>query len=175
VIYEDGRVCFTYWCGQHGFGSRVVERSDPPQDEPVCGSCEGRAIGAGQIAGNSEYDTKFTPRYSTPPKQCPGGGSRSELWEQIAPRVGKCLVCGTFEPIRYTGGPYRGDVGLAKHAPASDIMAVRCDFHGWSYLAKRNGAAVCRCIPESSNPSASLRAASTTLNPPPGENTGDQQ
>ena len=49
---------FRLWCGQGGFldekkhkHSRVT--NDPPNGYPVCGTCEGRARGAGQLESHT--------------------------------------------------------------------------------------------------------------------------
>lgn len=149
IAMRGDRIVWHYWCGVSAHADTVIERSDPPQGEPVCGTCEGRAIGAGMVAGNSDHDLKFTPRYQAPPKVCPGSGTdHAGLWTRVAPRVGRCLVCGTWEPIRWRSSYDGGEEKLASHQPVRDLGPLRCDFHGWQQLVARDGVVVCACTPK---------------------------
>lgn len=50
-IYSSGRIGITYWCGNSCADGRFIAEPDPA--EVVCGTCEGRAVGAGQIPGDT--------------------------------------------------------------------------------------------------------------------------
>lgn len=145
----DGRVSWHAWCGQILFERWSITRDDPPVDEPVCGTCEGRALAAGQLPSDTDYETSFTPRWVDPPTICPGSG-RSRLWLPVGRSAGRCLVCGAIEATRHMGGGYNGDVGIVRHPPANDLMPLRCDFHGWRYLTRSGDTAACECLGGSS-------------------------
>lgn len=137
------------WCGTSARGNQVEISEVDPVGEAVCATCEGRAVGAGQIPSSTTYRTEFTPRYATAPKWCPGGG-RTGLWieEPCGTRASSaavCLVCGSHERVRYMGGYYTGGPGLTKHEPADGLMATRCDLHAWRHLVKVGAVVVCRC------------------------------
>lgn len=143
----DGYIVWRLWCGSHAYDQYAITRDRPPtDDEPVCGTCEGRAVGAGQIPGDTPYATIFSPRYMDPPRTCPG--SKSTMFEEMGPRVGRCLVCGAYEPLRGGGGPYNGWWGLRSHAPGKGIIEG-CEFHGWNQIVEASDqgerVAVCRC------------------------------
>ena len=60
---------FSAWCGQTGFHSKGRHGSlrltdNPPDDLPLCATCEGRAIGAGQLGATviAGRQVIFTPR-----------------------------------------------------------------------------------------------------------------
>lgn len=72
VYYYKGKlshVCFTFWCGGTGFlndnnGRRRNNKHLENTDEPICATCEGKAIGAG-LLGASEINGRpviFQPR-----------------------------------------------------------------------------------------------------------------
>lgn len=127
-----------FWCGQGSNSAPVITRDDDPADSvPVCGSCEGRAIGAGHEENDGPRDLTFTPAQLRRPRWCPG--SRSELYEPIAdprgwPRLGVCLVCGAAERIIAGGGPYNPNVGLRRHEPVSLVQG--CSLHGWRCVGR---------------------------------------
>jgi hypothetical protein len=43
------------------------------------------------------------------------------------------------------GGVWNGDVGIVRHPPATDLLTVRCDFHGWRQLMRAGDTVLCRC------------------------------
>lgn len=64
--FFDGRPSHTalsLWCGQSGSLKHGELKSDPGKS-PVCGTCEGRAVGAGQPSSITivKHPTKFSPR-----------------------------------------------------------------------------------------------------------------
>ncbi len=68
-IWREGysHTNFDLWCGMTGFSSnkhhsRLFE--DPPPEYPICATCEGRAIGAGQTESRMICGrlVKFSPR-----------------------------------------------------------------------------------------------------------------
>lgn len=154
-----GHTSWTLWCGQHatqgGRRGDCLSASEPFDGAPVCGTCEGRAIGAGQIPRPGGMDELvFSPRRLDPPPRCPG--SRAErLWEPIPDglNVGRCLACGLIAAVRASGGPYNTRVGLVVHAPGPGLVPG-CPFHGWANLARRGSpdgpVARCGCNEEAS-------------------------
>jgi hypothetical protein len=113
----------------------------------VCGTCEGRALGAGQDelpAGMPAL--RFDPRWIDPPTRCPG--SQSPMFQELAPRVGRCLVCGQLQPLRgYGGSPWYGCAGYgpAKHPPGPDLVDP-CPWHAWRALTlAEDGSVRCGC------------------------------
>jgi len=134
------------WCGSH--------RYDPPtalvtEADTICGTCEGRAIGAGQPS-TLELLTRphevspllFSPRVASPGKTCPGVGT--VLGD---PDRRLCFVCGESVKFRGMGGPWRSRYCLESHAPGPGLIAP-CVWHGWSSLVMRGSDVVCACATE---------------------------
>lgn len=147
----DGWTCYAYWCGQHvtdgGKSGPLWLVDDVPAGEPVCGTCVGRALGAGQDETPSGLPPlRFDPRWRTPPAVCPGSNKQ----DLLAPlddrlRVGRCLVCGVTERVHALGRGYNAyGYGLVKHAPGAELVEP-CPFHAWSQLRGVKGRAVCGC------------------------------
>lgn len=137
---------WSLWCGQSAFDHRVIGRDEIPDDGvPCCGTCEGRAVGAGYPAllGDPLAPTIFSPHGLTPPKRCPG----SRSWpHQRQGRIGTCDVCGETLALRGGGGAYAPTDGLVNHAPGPGLV-MGCEFHAWRRLVIRESDArvVCRC------------------------------
>lgn len=144
---------FHAWCGYSVFDSPSPRRTrfigrdrDPVDGIPVCGTCEGRAIGAGHATNDGPRDLLFSP-HPRIPRWCPG--SNRALYDPIEdargwPRVGTCLVCGAVEPIRASSRSYGTytTVGLRKHEPLELIDP--CPFHAWRHLGAVDGVVFCR-------------------------------
>ncbi|MER7280365.1 hypothetical protein ABT369_38610 [Dactylosporangium sp. NPDC000244] len=157
VIYPAGHVraadvtIYHYWCGPSGGSSGKAGPlwlvDDLPPGEPVCGTCVGRALGAGQDDTPAGLPPLlFSPRWQSPPTVCPGS-NKQDLMVALNQRitVGQCLVCGAIERVHALGRGYNAyGYGLIKHAPGEDL-ANPCPFHAWSQLVERKGQAVCRC------------------------------
>lgn len=136
-----GHTAWSLWCGQHvsqgGRGGDCLAAAEPFDGAPVCGTCEGRAIGAGQVqAPEGMAELVFAPRRMVPPARCPG--SRSDrLWDP-APggvNVGLCLACGALAAVRASGGAYNPRTGLVSHAPGPGLVPG-CAFHAWDNLER---------------------------------------
>lgn len=127
---------------------------------PLCGTCEGRYLGAHPAAPELRFDPA---RHKLPGgRWCPGWGGQTS-WSSInayvqikAPTpeqraVGRfpafCLVCASVVPLRGGGGPYRGWWGLTRHEPGPNLIDP-CPFHGWKELTEHGGRVVCRCTLE---------------------------
>jgi hypothetical protein len=145
VRWPDGRITYGLWDGA-GFvampGGLAVD-TRPDDGLPVCGTCDGRAAGAGQIAGPDGRTLLFTPRHVQPPRWCPG--SRSALYEALpGGRVGRCLVCSDMQPLRAMGGPYDGRYAIVQHPPGAALVGP-CPFHRWRSLTATAGRVHCTC------------------------------
>ena len=143
---RDGHLSWLLWCGQsiHGGRGQPVTADEVPVDGgPVCGTCEGRAAGAGQdswpVPGPRLL---FTPRRLTRPARCPG--MRSENLHEQAGMVLRCLACGELVPGRLRGRPYDRWYGPADHPPG-DGLVPGCPFHAWSALIVHKGTVMCGC------------------------------
>ena len=137
------RISYHLWCGNGYVSGDFLARDEPLPGETVCGPCDGRAVGAGQeLDGPAGRELTFTPRYSRPPKNCPG--SRKALFVELpGGRVGSCLVCGDMQPLRSMGGPYNGRFGIVRHNPGAALV-TGCPFHAWQYIGLRDGQLVCQ-------------------------------
>lgn len=140
------------WCGQATQLERVITAEQVPEADPVCGTCEGRALGAGQDetpAGMPRL--AFEPRWLEPPAKCPGAG-RSRNFEAVG-RVGRCLICRELLPVRATGSWHNPDYGVVSHQPGPGL-APPCPWHGWRRLYATEGGSIrCGCgyPPEATN------------------------
>lgn len=147
---RPGRATVSFWCGAGYVDLDVAMAADSvPEAEPVCGTCEGRALGAGQDdtpAGLPRL--AFEPRWLSPPAVCPGSGRNSVyrgLVEDLRRNVCRCLVCGVYVPLRASGGPYNPSYGPARHEPGDDLFSP-CPWHAWNYPARRpDGTVGCSC------------------------------
>lgn len=144
---SNGSVTWHLWCGQMANESNLkageILTAERPDDLPSCGTCEGRARGAGQDDWPGDGEIVFSPRRLSPPKHCPAS-RRDRFFVEVSPRVGRCLVFGSYESLRCMGGIYNGYWGIVQHQPA-DGLIPGCPFHAWAYLTIHNGRAVCQC------------------------------
>lgn len=144
------RVCFTFWCGQAAQGGDVLTAADVPDGEPLCGTCEGRAIGAGHPPVGVELRVAllFEPASSKPPPPaCPATlirwfGRTPWGWNDVFP----CPGCGVATKLRGAGSPYDSHVKITGHAPGHDLIEP-CPFHRWDRVAiSADGSTVgCAC------------------------------
>ncbi|MFF7067349.1 hypothetical protein [Streptomyces pseudovenezuelae] len=146
-LTDRDRTVYDAWCG-YGIGGSdragtFLVADEPPDGEPVCATCEGRAAGAGQDDSPTGRLLVFTPRWIAPPQNCPA--SRSSLFEELpGGRVGRCLACGDMQPLRAMGGPYNPRYAIVQH-PTGQGLVDPCPFHRWRQLTARDGHAVCDC------------------------------
>ncbi|MER7815616.1 hypothetical protein [Streptomyces sp. NPDC096153] len=147
VAYANGRTVYGAWCG-YGIGGseRAGEYASSdtlPPGEPVCATCDGRAVGAGQDTGPDGRRLLYTPRTLRPPKSCPG--SRKRLFEELpGGRAGRCLVCSDVHPLRAMGGPYDSRYAIVQHPPGAGLIGT-CPFHAWRYPTAVDGRVACSC------------------------------
>lgn len=141
--HSDGRVTWHLWCGQHlgDAEANAIAADAPPAGEPACGTCEGRALGAGQDDNPLDVDLAFEPRGITPPAWCPGGGHRGP-WVALADSVGRCLVCGHLGKLSWRRYPHDGQT-FQPHRPGPDLVEA-CPFHGWKQFGARDGQLFCQ-------------------------------
>jgi hypothetical protein len=149
-VWRPRGAALSFWCG-YGYvrGDSLLTAESIPEPEPACGTCEGRALGAGQDdtpAGMPRL--AFEPRWLTPPPTCPGSGRRGAdrgLIEDLRRNVGRCLVCGALVGIRAMGGPYNPSAGAVSHRPDGGLYEP-CPWHAWNMPALRApGVVGCAC------------------------------
>jgi hypothetical protein len=151
-VRRPARTSWILWCGPF-----ISDRPDAPAwqvDEvpaghKVCGTCVGRALGAGQDdapAGMPEL--VFEPRWLAPPRWCPGSRSHNLIGAPPQPAqgsVGVCLACGDLVAVRAMGPRWSPTAALIQHPPGTGLLAG-CPFHGWQYIGlRRSGQAGCSC------------------------------
>lgn len=142
VRYPDETIHYAFWCGPGGRDLLTVDQG--PDGEPVCGTCEGRALGAGQDETPAGLPLlRFDPRWMTPPARCPGSGN-DRLFVDLSPSVGRCVACQELVALRAHGGPYRGGYGPTSHQPGPGLIDP-CPWHAWNYVVRRGDEAVCGC------------------------------
>lgn len=151
---------YQFWCGQTGSGAAtggVATRDTLPTDGlPICGPCEGKALGAGYngtaaiISGETLllFEPTSQTKFKTP-KVCPGSRDERLILEPDMisdPRVKKCGACGLHVPVgsgHSRGYDFRGPK-LKDHAPLS--LPSPCPFHAWDQLAiADDGTVSCSC------------------------------
>ncbi|URC17961.1 hypothetical protein QEN62_gp39 [Streptomyces phage AxeJC] len=148
VRMADARTIYSVWCGQHVGGSRAAQplltTESVTDGAPVCATCDGRAVGAGQEEnGPAGRTLVFGPRSLTPPRWCPG--SRRDLYEPLpGATTGRCLACSDSHPIRAMGGPYASRAAIVQHPPGERLFAP-CPFHRWRHPALVDGRLRCVC------------------------------
>ncbi|MFI8817487.1 MULTISPECIES: hypothetical protein [unclassified Streptomyces] len=149
VLTADARTVYTVWCGQQVGGLRAARpmlTAEAVLDGlPVCATCDGRAVGAGQESdGPAGRRLLYGPRTLTPPRWCPG--SRTDLYEPLpGGTVGRCLACRDTHPIRAMGGPYTSRAAIVQHPPGESLFAP-CAFHRWRHPVRAaEGHLACTC------------------------------
>lgn len=158
--HRDGEdlTAYSLWCGQsvsshrktsNGGAPGFITRSELPDDGvPLCGTCEGRAVGAGHagiaVVVHSPAGLLFAPERLTPPKVCPGVEAR--LYEPVGDgyRVALCLACGNVEPLRGYSNAGGGWMMLQRHPPGAGLVPG-CPFHAWRGLVRDGDSARCQC------------------------------
>jgi hypothetical protein len=149
TTWPDGRTIYSYWCGPSGtdggkYGPLWLT-DETPSEEPVCGTCVGRALGAGQDDTPAGLPPlRFDPRWIKPSAVCPGSRSRSLFADLAGHRCGRCLACGDIHPVRAFNGWNSYGAGLVRHAPGAGLVEP-CPFHAWSRLEPSGDTARCGC------------------------------
>jgi hypothetical protein len=146
------RRSYGMWCGQSRFTGAVDWRPGMP----LCGTCEGRAVGAGyptsaQLTSGDPVkwpDLTFAPRDPwARPAVCPGS-AHALVGRQITGRVYICAACQLPVSTRAAGSPYTPRLSVETHEPGPELIAA-CRHHAWERLTVGpDGVAVCgRCTP----------------------------
>jgi len=85
LLHHDGRISVSFWCGSIGHfkrrGARLV--AEPPDGLMVCSTCEGRAIGSGQLGSralSSDRELIFSPQQGRKVECVWERGSRGYAW-----------------------------------------------------------------------------------------------
>lgn len=144
--------CWLMWCGQTRFERDKPDRTDdlPADGAPLCGTCEGRAAGAGHpspIELPDDAELLFRPARLTPPRWCPGGGPYGparHLGEVVGHRVVRCGACGDLvaEINAYGWNPRFGQP--RRHEPGPGLVPG-CELHAWRYLVRTTEGVACQC------------------------------
>lgn len=146
-------VVVSAWCGTTIFANEAFTTDDALDGFPVCGACEGKALGAGLPGVVALLDTTrtgviFEPECITafkPPKVCPGVSLEPLALDRPSDGVGVCAACGMVAPIKH---PLRystvNDWLIRNHTPTSQLVDP-CPRHAWDDLVYRDGTATCRC------------------------------
>lgn len=152
---ETGHLIIGYWCGPHGSekigADTLLMVDEAPAGESVCGTCFGRALGAGQDEAPTPFPPLiFSPRWVNPPALCPGSRNKTiehvSAGDRLIPRIAKCLICLQLVKTRARGSPYYPDWGAEIHPSGPDGLAVDpCPFHAWNQLTTRGGQVRCYC------------------------------
>lgn len=124
------------WCGTSI--PRNAVRWDAIEDDPRCGTCEGRWEG-----WRRERRLVFDPTVPTRPKWCPG--SRALSYEKTVTWVtgsgGLCRVCGAPVSLRSWG---YDESRVVTHAPGPKLPDP-CLLHGYLALRVTDEGAQCAC------------------------------
>lgn len=131
-----GTIAYHAWCGQLLYSGRSRALDAPDDGAPVCGTCEGRALGYDP----ARPELLFTPETLIPPRWCPA----RRLYEDVGINVGRCLACGQLVPVKVYG--WNGRPKLQQHEPLE--LVPGCPFHAWRYLVAAGETAVCQCAAE---------------------------
>lgn len=139
---RDGgrRRTFQTWCGQLVY--QPIELHAPDVVTPLCGACEGKAVGAGwptaeQVATGTGADPRFPQRFTPrshwdPPRVCPGSELELHLPHPDNWRRGTCMVCLADVKLRARGTWHHPTFGAVTHTP--EHMIPPCRVHGWLHL-----------------------------------------
>lgn len=137
------------WCGQTRFERDRPPRTDtlPADGVPLCGTCEGRAAGAGHTSPIGGVPLLFRPNRLTPPRWCPGGapyGPARHLGELVGHRVVRCGACGDLvaEVNAYGWNPR---VGVPRQHPPGPGLVPGCEQHAWRHLTRTAEGVACIC------------------------------
>ena len=133
--HHDGRISYSYWCGPNygDFGQEEIG-----DDEPLCGTCEGRFT-----AQAEENRWRFEPVKARRPRMCPAGRSE-RLTPPGAEGVFSCPVCGETVWGRAVSRWYSG-WAVIRHVAGPGLVEP-CRRHGWRELClDADGRAVCVC------------------------------
>lgn len=138
------------WCGQAITPQGRPAATELPADgRPLCGTCEGRAAGAGHPSPiSTDVELVFSPDRLTAPRWCPGGapyGPARHLAEAVAHRVVRCGACGELVPEkRYRCHDYGSGVQAAQHPPGAGLVPG-CPLHAWRHLVRTAEGVACQC------------------------------
>jgi hypothetical protein len=144
---RHGRTVFHVWCGQGVQFGDAITATVLPVDEFLCGTCEGRAIGAGHLPTGTPLNEAllFEPRSSAPPPaRCPSHRIGAWQFADIPQGVFACPVCGEPTRTRAAGGPYDSRLVVEGHAPGPGLVPP-CPFHRWDWPALVDGVVRCGC------------------------------
>jgi hypothetical protein len=134
------------WCGQamnpHDRGTSDVV---PADGLPLCGTCEGRAAGAGHTSplGLPPEGLLFRPSRLTPPRWCPGSRHHT-IHERVGVRVIRCGACG--ETVREkNASPWYDTYGVPQQHEPGPGLVPGCELHAWRHLMLTTEGVACQC------------------------------
>lgn len=146
-------VVVTAWCGSTVFAHEAFATDDALDGFPVCGACEGKALGAGlpgvvALLDVTKTGVIFEPNSVTkfkPPKVCPGRMVEPLALDRPSEGVGVCAACGVVAPIKRPRTRHAVEEWAIKdHAPSASLVEP-CRRHAWDDLAHFDGVTKCRC------------------------------
>lgn len=143
---------FQTWCGQLLYEDRVPDTADdlPKDGAPLCGTCEGRAAGAGHstpLGIPPDVALRFSPERLTPPRWCPGGGPYGparHLGKLAGQRVVRCGACGQLVRERNAYGWNANAGEPQRHEPGPGLVPG-CPQHAWRHLVRTVEGVACAC------------------------------
>lgn len=147
------RVVVTAWCGTSVFAGEAFTTDDALDGFPVCGACEGKALGAGlpgvvALLDVTKTGVIFEPNSVAkfkPPKVCPGRMVEPLALDRPSEGVGVCAACGVVAPIKRPRTRHAVEEWAIKdHAPSASLVEP-CRRHAWDDLAHFDGVTKCRC------------------------------
>lgn len=153
MVMPLGHTALHLWCGQGvSLGDRPSADTLPEDGAPLCGTCEGRAAGAGHPSPLGVPDTglRFDPMRLRPPRWCPGGGPYGparHLAVRATPdswRVLVCGACGELVPTKRAYGWQDSGEVPAQHEPGPGLVPG-CPQHAWRYLVRTTEGVACAC------------------------------
>jgi hypothetical protein len=136
------------WCGQTITSEKPATVELPTDGAPLCGTCEGRAAGAGHPSPITPgVELRFDPERLIPPRWCPGGGPYGparHVGEMVGHKVVRCGACGELvaEINAYGWNPRAGVP--RRHEPGPGLVPG-CPLHAWRHLTRTVEGVACQC------------------------------
>ncbi|WP_372730057.1 hypothetical protein [Nocardioides sp.] len=142
---------YSAWCGQSVSPKGRDTTVDLPVDGiPLCGTCEGRAAGAGHptpLDLPADVALLFRPSRLVAPRWCPGGGPygpAQHLAEVVGHRVVRCAACSDLVAERSAYG-WNARFGQPRQHTPGPGLVPGCEQHAWRHLVRTVEGVACEC------------------------------